>query len=205
MKVLLPFLFWIYLEFLSKRDSLAWCMTCSTFKHSSSSRREAFLTFASCPLLVIAGAPTKTLAVTDIVWDEISPISSSSSSSSSREDELFKVYNDQTNWTGTSLSLLSPSQAAHYTEPCYPMGRWPDPILRRPATSYPKDDIKKDPLLLTNICNKLRETARENGAVGLAAQQCGIDVSLIFLDDPQLLSLGSGSGSGGSGGDVKGG
>lgn len=68
------------------------------------------------------------------------------------------------------------------------MGRWPDPILRRPASPVPLAMMKnKTENCIIDIANALRRTARENGAVGLAAQQCGIDVSMIFLDDPRLL------------------
>lgn len=40
---------------------------------------------------------------------------------------------------------------------------------------------------MNSVANKSRKTARENGAVGLAAQQCGIDVSIIFVDDPKRI------------------
>ena len=85
-------------------------------------------------------------------------------------------YNSQ--WTGTSLNLLSPKQAAEYPNELYEMGRWPDPILRRPATRSNLNSRN-----VQNIAMKLRKTARVNKAVGLAAQQCGIDFSIIFLDD----------------------
>ncbi len=77
------------------------------------------------------------------------------------------VYGD--NWIGTSLSLLSPQEAAAWQKPSYDMGRWPDPILRRPATAI---DVSKFGMEnMNSVANKLRKTARENGAVGLAAQQ----------------------------------
>lgn len=102
-------------------------------------------------------------------------------------------YTYSKNWTGTGLSLLSMAKAASIAAACddessyYVMGKWPDPILRRPA--MPCKDFAgeyyskaKD---LKQIAFALRRTARRNGAVGLAAQQCGIDVSMIFLDNTQ--------------------
>ena len=98
------------------------------------------------------------------------------------------VHSDQ--WIGTSLELMSYQQAASMTTATdmtssYAMGRWPDPILRRPATALPISTIRSRSNEISQIANKLRRTARLNGAVGLAAQQCGIDVSMIFLDDPK--------------------
>jgi len=96
-------------------------------------------------------------------------------------------------WQGTSLELLSYQQATALSNNnptfSYDMGRWPDPILRRPASPIPLETIKdKNVNYVLDIANALRRTARKNGAVGLAAQQCGIDLSMIFLDDPKLLS-----------------
>lgn len=112
------------------------------------------------------------------------------------------------NWRGTALPLLSFTEAAQISQPSYDMGRWPDPILRRPASPVPisywiKKMKQNDGDVITNnndnnegmnefsirdIANKLRRTARENGAVGLAAQQCGIDVSMIFLDESKYIN-----------------
>ena len=131
------------------------------------------------------------------------------------------------NWKGTALPLLSFTEAAQISQPSYDMGRWPDPILRRPASPVPIScwiknknkemkrnandnhidididiDIDNDTSITINddnndgmnkfsirdIANKLRRTARENGAVGLAAQQCGIDVSMIFLDESKYIN-----------------
>ncbi|GFH43810.1 hypothetical protein CTEN210_00283 [Chaetoceros tenuissimus] len=89
-------------------------------------------------------------------------------------------YNSQ--WTGTALKLLSPKQASELPNDVYDMGRWPDPILRRPAT---RSNINS--LDVYSIAKKLRITARVNKAVGLAAQQCGIDFSIIFLDDAKYF------------------
>jgi len=97
-------------------------------------------------------------------------------------------------WQGTGLELLSYLEAANLSKEnklasTYAMGRWPDPILRRPASSIKIGWTEnKRESYISDIANALRRTARKNGAVGLAAQQCGIDVSMIFLDDPKLLS-----------------
>jgi peptide deformylase len=100
-------------------------------------------------------------------------------------------------------------EAAQISQPSYDMGKWPDPILRRPASPVPisywiKKEKQNDGNTITindddtnnnmykfsirDIANKLRRTARENGAVGLAAQQCGIDVSMIFLDELKCIN-----------------
>lgn len=99
------------------------------------------------------------------------------------------VYSNE--WTGTGLELLSFQQAASLavsTNSYFSMGKWPDPILRRPASKV-KFASESSSLLddLKAIADTLRRTARLNGAVGLAAQQCAIDTSMIFLDDPKLL------------------
>lgn len=187
------------MEFLSRRDILTWglaphkfsskCTSPVANKHVRySSRREALLSGALLGLLatVPTSATKPVAAISSIVGDETATMSFIGGVT----DSLLRNFQYNANWTGTSLPLLTVGEAAYYPEPYYPMGRWPDPILRRPSTSFPKDAIKKDPLLLTNISNKLRQTARENGAVGLAAQQCGIDVSMIFLDEPGLLGGG---------------
>ena len=78
------------------------------------------------------------------------------------------VYNH--NWVGTSLSLLSLEQAASSTfQSDFPMGRWPDPILRKSASKIDQEMMRG--ALLTSVANKLRRTARVSRAVGLAAQQ----------------------------------
>ena len=90
------------------------------------------------------------------------------------------VYSNE--WRGTSLPLLSPLEAASMARSSYEMGRWPDPILRRPASLVPLSLMKKGvagvdvnsghhDYCVKSIAEKLRRTARENEAVGLAAQQ----------------------------------
>ena len=96
------------------------------------------------------------------------------------------------NWQGTSLDVMSLQQAADLIlsqqSPCnatFPMGRWPDPILRKAASTLPISVFQSTKELeqLQLVASALKNTARKEGAVGLAAQQCGIDASLIFVDD----------------------
>jgi len=94
------------------------------------------------------------------------------------------------NWTGTSLpGPLSLSEtcarlAVDSSDPVLNMGRWPDPILRLPASNIPLSVFQNENQLeqLRLVANALRNTARKEGAVGLAAQQCGVDASLIYID-----------------------
>ena len=153
----------------------------SQAKDSSSSRRfmkrrdaiQSF--FASTASVLIASSPSDAITTEPIQQTNLRNY----------------IYTDK--WQGTSLGLLSYQQAAALSSEkklssSYAMGRWPDPILRRPASPVPLAMMKnKTENCIIDIANALRRTARENGAVGLAAQQCGIDVSMIFLDDPRLL------------------
>eukprot|EP00979_Chaetoceros_neogracilis_P008190 scaffold1818_cov326-Chaetoceros_neogracile.AAC.1 len=119
----------------------------------------------------------------------------------------------KSNWKGTALPLLSFTEASSFPQSSYDMGRWPDPILRRPASAVKvnsastrrKHDSNNNndnhdngnsstnsaipSISIQKIANKLRRTARINGAVGLAAQQCGIDVSMIFLDEDKYINI----------------
>jgi peptide deformylase len=104
------------------------------------------------------------------------------------------VYTNE--WKGTGLDLLSYQEAAEIANSSddasstsyyyYTMGKWPDPILRRPASAI-HFNTNKETSAVQSIAHALRRTARINKAVGLAAQQCAIDVRMIFLDDPKLL------------------
>ncbi|KAL7504596.1 hypothetical protein ACHAXN_002209 [Cyclotella atomus] len=95
-------------------------------------------------------------------------------------------------WHGSSLKLLSLESAAkvlsdqHVSDPTLPMGRWPDPALRRAASPIPPSVFQSTNhehlVQLQSVASALKNTARNEGAVGLAAQQCGVDVSLIFID-----------------------
>ena len=92
------------------------------------------------------------------------------------------------NWKGTSLpGPLSLSEACARlvdSDPILNMGRWPDPILRLPASNIQLSVFRNENQLeqLRLVASALRNTARREGAVGLAAQQCGVDASLIYID-----------------------
>jgi hypothetical protein len=88
---------------------------------------------------------------------------------------------------GTSLSLLSLDDAyqfvLHGPTGTFPFfAQWPDPILRRPALPTSCCPLDWDSLhKLQAIAKALKQKADQHGAVGLAAQQCGIHVSLVYL------------------------
>jgi hypothetical protein len=95
------------------------------------------------------------------------------------------------NWKGTSLpGPMSLSETYSRlvlmggSEPVLQMGRWPDPILRISSTPISftvfqnQDQLKQ----IRTVANALRNTARMEGAVGLAAQQCGVGISLIYIN-----------------------
>ncbi|KAL9185153.1 hypothetical protein ACHAXT_002930 [Thalassiosira profunda] len=95
------------------------------------------------------------------------------------------------NWQGTALpGPLTLSEAYLQVRGVDPqqsvlnMGRWPDPILRHNASPIPasifRDEMKLEQLRV--VASALKNTARLEGAVGLAAQQCGLDASLVFID-----------------------
>ena len=83
------------------------------------------------------------------------------------------------------------------TTTVFPMGKWPDPILRIPSSPIPSSTFqnKSQLQMLQSVADTLRNTARNEGAVGLAAQQCGIDASLIFVDGVVLADTASSSSS----------
>lgn len=91
-------------------------------------------------------------------------------------------------WIGTNLPLLSLEQAvtqSYSTNISWTMGRWPDPILRRPAE--PVDGKWFTSETLQQVANLLKRTADQNGAVGLAAQQCGVNARMVYLS-PKTIS-----------------
>jgi peptide deformylase len=63
----------------------------------------------------------------------------------------------------------------------FPFARWPDPILRQPAIPLSTPWSLDTRIKLQTIAMALQQTADQQGAVGLAAQQCGISVSLVYL------------------------
>lgn len=87
-------------------------------------------------------------------------------------------------FTAEEERRAKPIATLQVTTTTFPMGRWPDPILRKPASSIPHslfhDKYQIQQLRL--VAKTLQNTARHEGAVGLAAQQCGIDASLIYID-----------------------
>ena len=91
-------------------------------------------------------------------------------------------------WTGSNLKWLSISDAASLVTSSssdnhvlqLEMGRWPDPILRRPANPIPWNMLGTEQLKV--VGHALRKTARAEGAVGLAAQQCGVDGRMVWID-----------------------
>jgi len=101
------------------------------------------------------------------------------------------VYSDS--WTGTRIKIVSLEDATHngaYTTEdsglYWTMGKWPDPALRIPAK-------RVDPAMWLGGASSeqhqklqlgaaiLRDTANREGAVGLAAQQCGVDARMVYL------------------------
>ena len=89
-------------------------------------------------------------------------------------------------WISTALPIRTISEACEEAERdgFLNFGRWPDPALRREASLVPRsvfDDSTKLEELAT-VARALRSTARKEGAVGLAAQQCGVDASILFID-----------------------
>jgi peptide deformylase len=98
-------------------------------------------------------------------------------------------------WVGTTLPLLSLDDAYQLTQEApndiFPFAQWPDPILRRPAArlSLPAPGLEADFVAkIQSIARTLQRTAHQKGAVGLAAQQCGIDVSLVYLQTHKPLA-----------------
>lgn len=146
-------------------------------------------------LLVLAGGGGVNIAMID------------QTNAQSAVDSSAPVVNDgdSITWQGTSLSLLSLQDAYEISinQPTngglvvFPFAHWPDPILRRPASvvkvnsnnqqQQQRDSPSASTELLTKlqtVARTLQRTARKEEAVGLAAQQCGIDVSLVYLERP---------------------
>jgi peptide deformylase len=77
---------------------------------------------------------------------------------------------------------MKKSREGNVLEYRWPMGRWPDPILRQ--SSNPVDSSLFGSDVLRRACDILRNTALAEGAVGLAAQQCGVNARIIYLKLP---------------------
>lgn len=82
-------------------------------------------------------------------------------------------------WIGTNLPILSLEDSVDQL--CWTMARWPDPSLRTAAAAVSEDHFGSS--TLKSACDRLRDTAVTNGAVGLAAQQCGVNARMIYLKD----------------------
>eukprot|EP00978_Attheya_sp_CCMP212_P036351 scaffold164020_cov80-Attheya_sp.AAC.2 len=84
-------------------------------------------------------------------------------------------------WTGTCLPVWSVANAAatmskNIESEVFAMARWPDPVLRRPTSK-----VKQFDQILVLVARQVERTAHHEKAVGLAAQQCGIDASLVVV------------------------
>ena len=84
-------------------------------------------------------------------------------------------YNEA--WTGTDLQLLDIEEASQRL--IWGMGRWPDPILRRSAAGV--DEKWFGTQTLRRVTELLEKTATRNKAVGLAAQQCGVNARIVYI------------------------
>lgn len=119
------------------------------------------------------------------------------------------------NWTGTRLPRMSLDEAVQDSnlvvyennentrrkdslpftsfgtplapEKAWRMARWADPCLRQPAE--PVDSSWFGTVELSKACRLLETTALKNGAVGLAAQQCGVNARIIYLKHPSLIMI----------------
>jgi peptide deformylase len=93
-------------------------------------------------------------------------------------------------WVGTKFPIRSLEEAVNNqrSSGCWDMGKWPDPILRTPAADVEMDRYQGSDLL-RRACDELRATAIVHGAVGLAAQQCGVNARLIYLQQQQPAVL----------------
>lgn len=101
------------------------------------------------------------------------------------------VTRDNASWPGgTNLPLLTLEEAAQQRE--WNMGRWPDPILRHPASPVPAEYFGTK--CLETVVRQLKETAVRENAVGLAAEQSGVDARIIYLQgsswfEPELFLI----------------
>ena len=85
-------------------------------------------------------------------------------------------------WTPTAVPLRSVAEAALLDE--LPFARYPDPVLRleSPRAVVAFDDALRRCVAL------LRAGARAHGAVGLAANQCGVDAAIVVVGDEVLVN-----------------
>ena len=153
--------------------------------------------FALALLVALTDAWSQPLSRRKILSDSINMAARcacalSSAVSARTSDDLVVVdlanFRYRDDWTGSNLRLLSISDAASLVTSSssdhdvlqLEMGRWPDPILRRPANPIPWKMLGTEQLKV--VGHALRKTARAEGAVGLAAQQCGVDGRMLWID-----------------------
>jgi len=117
----------------------------------------------------------------------------SSASIVAKNDKVRHPFAYSNTWTGTNLKILSLEDAtksdAYEKENSglyWKMGKWPDPALRIPAKPvdsrfFSEGSSVGQQEMLKLAANILRDTARREGAVGLAAQQCGVDARMVYL------------------------
>ena len=141
--------------------------------------RRHFL-FRSLHLTTITGLPPSFFLATD------SAISYETFDINNSNNTPPFVYSDK--WTGTNLPRISLADATMSIPDrnLWPMGRWPDPILRNAAEPVSLEWFGTREL--QHACLLLQNTARHYGAVGLAAQQCGMNARIVYLERP-LQSL----------------
>ncbi|GAX24965.1 hypothetical protein FisN_2Lh241 [Fistulifera solaris] len=98
------------------------------------------------------------------------------------------LVDSDSSWIGTNLPRISLTHASTSTTmTVWPMGRWPDPVLRQPAEPVSSEFFGSTEL--QNACWLLQNTARHYHAVGLAAQQCGVNARIVYLERPFFRSL----------------
>lgn len=83
-------------------------------------------------------------------------------------------------WQGTELRLVSVHEAA--AQESLSFARYPDPVLREAGQAVQRfdDDLAK-------TVRKLQAARKREGAVGLAATQCGVDAKIVVLDDDTVF------------------
>jgi peptide deformylase len=139
-------------------------------------RREALQLGSILPFTSVTSTRTPQLFGND-------PSATRTASSKQNASLIEHPFHYADDWVGTKLPILSLEEAANKKQSLHwEMGKWPDPILRMPAALVDMDQYQGTELL-HQACDGLRATATVNGAVGLAAQQCGINARLIYLQE----------------------
>ena len=165
------------------------------------SRRDMATNCISLPFLL---ATTTTTTTTLHTVDETTPATTAAATTTDiLYDDITHGFQYSPEWTGTRLPLLDLETASSMS--IWTMGRWPDVILRRPASAVvvvdnepqqqqqqqqqQQDDLRwlssrSSMHTLERAAQALARTARHHHAVGLAAQQCGVDASMVYLELP---------------------